>query len=47
MGDGQEVLPPGDDASMEVVTPIGFYFGGTLQHLIYVSCDKHNWFNSQ
>ena len=37
MSDASVILPPGDDTSMEITTPIGFAFGGSLHHQIYVS----------
>ena len=36
MGEDSVTLPPGDDAAMEVLTPIGFTIGDTLHHNIYV-----------
>lgn len=40
MGDGEVELAPADDASTEVTTPIGFFYGGSVHHQIYVSLDK-------
>lgn len=37
MGNGSVPLPPGDDASTEIITPVGFVFGGSWHHEIYVS----------
>ena len=37
MSDESIELPPGDDASTEIITPLGFSFGGSLHHQIYVS----------
>lgn len=39
MSDNRVILPPGDDISEEVVTPIGFPFGGVIHHDIHVSYD--------
>ena len=37
MGDNSVTLPPGDDASTGITSPIGFAFGGSVHHEIYVS----------
>ena len=43
MSDESVILPPGDDTSTEITTPIGFAFGGSLHHQIYVSQENPSY----
>lgn len=40
MGDGSVELEPGDDTSTQVTSPVGFAFGGSIHHDIYVSLES-------